>query len=107
MIRRPPRSTLFPYTTLFRSGGKGVEPTLTGEALVSDVPEIAEAAEVSAVSFPQAASGGPTVGDLVELPSEIEGRIAGGARGAAVTPGTDTLQGTAVVPGLPGGRAAP
>src|SRR3712207_8807858 len=27
MIRRPPRSTLFPYTTLFRSvGGDGVEP---------------------------------------------------------------------------------
>src|SRR5690348_18100457 len=23
MIRRPPRSTLFPYTTLFRSPGKG------------------------------------------------------------------------------------
>src|SRR3712207_9039004 len=23
MIRRPPRSTLFPYTTLFRSGGGG------------------------------------------------------------------------------------
>src|SRR2546427_4384312 len=22
MIRRPPRSTLFPYTTLFRSGGR-------------------------------------------------------------------------------------
>src|SRR3712207_7638335 len=25
MIRRPPRSTLFPYTTLFRSGLTGVE----------------------------------------------------------------------------------
>src|SRR2546425_4280981 len=25
MIRRPPRSTLFPYTTLFRSGGGGHE----------------------------------------------------------------------------------
>src|SRR2546422_7184684 len=25
MIRRPPRSTLFPYTTLFRSPGHGVE----------------------------------------------------------------------------------
>src|SRR5258708_10659115 len=25
MIRRPPRSTLFPYTTLFRSINKGVE----------------------------------------------------------------------------------
>src|SRR5258707_3924920 len=24
MIRRPPRSTLFPYTTLFRSQGRGV-----------------------------------------------------------------------------------
>src|SRR5689334_23546725 len=23
MIRRPPRSTLFPYTTLFRSNGRG------------------------------------------------------------------------------------
>src|SRR5690554_7466955 len=25
MIRRPPRSTLFPYTTLFRSGRRGAE----------------------------------------------------------------------------------
>src|SRR3712207_8458281 len=25
MIRRPPRSTLFPYTTLFRSGGEDPE----------------------------------------------------------------------------------
>src|SRR3712207_8909189 len=28
MIRRPPRSTLFPYTTLFRSGGGGRTPVL-------------------------------------------------------------------------------
>src|SRR3712207_8733045 len=26
MVRRPPRSTLFPYTTLFRSGGLAVLP---------------------------------------------------------------------------------
>src|SRR5256885_4681131 len=26
MIRRPPRSTLFPYTTLFRSGDRGQAP---------------------------------------------------------------------------------
>src|SRR5258705_6064060 len=26
MIRRPPRSTLFPYTTLFRSGQRTLEP---------------------------------------------------------------------------------
>src|SRR3712207_8274134 len=40
MIRRPPRSTLFPYTTLFRSGGYldvGVHPA-TGAALVAVVP---------------------------------------------------------------------
>src|SRR3712207_7491599 len=27
MIRRPPRSTLFPYTTLFRSSGEGLRPS--------------------------------------------------------------------------------
>src|SRR2546430_17479090 len=36
MIRRPPRSTLFPYTTLFRSCGRGRSPlrreTAGGEA---------------------------------------------------------------------------
>src|SRR2546422_7179086 len=37
MIRRPPRSTLFPYTTLFRSyrvSGRGVRPAVA--ALVRD-----------------------------------------------------------------------
>src|SRR2546422_2814358 len=32
MIRRPPRSTLFPYTTLFRSR-KGLQPKLPPETL--------------------------------------------------------------------------
>src|SRR2546423_15716426 len=37
MIRRPPRSTLFPYTTLFRS----LETTrLTGEPLATLVPAV-------------------------------------------------------------------
>src|SRR3712207_6860330 len=30
MIRRPPRSTLFPYTTLFRSPPLASEPTVSG-----------------------------------------------------------------------------
>src|SRR2546429_1577541 len=38
MIRRPPRSTLFPYTTLFRSGGGAFQQILTsakvGDAIV-------------------------------------------------------------------------
>ena len=33
MIRRPPRSTLFPYTTLFRSGQDGLFKNLTERAL--------------------------------------------------------------------------
>src|SRR5258708_29414256 len=33
MIRRPPRSTLFPYTTLFRSLGHPIVETLDGRAI--------------------------------------------------------------------------
>src|SRR5258706_7827445 len=37
MIRRPPRSTLFPYTTLFRSQRCGaIAPVDVGEQLVAD-----------------------------------------------------------------------
>src|SRR5438309_8803067 len=32
MLRRPPRSTLFPYTTLFRSGGGAFDQHLLGGA---------------------------------------------------------------------------
>src|SRR5438034_8712371 len=32
MIRRPPRSTLFPYTTLFRSRSRRLEPVMSGIA---------------------------------------------------------------------------
>src|SRR2546430_5982754 len=37
MIRRPPRSTLFPYTTLFRSREVGTEGRLGGQATVEGV----------------------------------------------------------------------
>src|SRR5258705_3722797 len=37
MIRRPPRSTLFPYTTLFRSRNGSVQ--RRGAAFAADVPE--------------------------------------------------------------------
>src|SRR5256886_17422513 len=38
MIRRPPRSTLFPYTTLFRSRHVGdPEPPVTGETVLQQL----------------------------------------------------------------------
>src|SRR3712207_8684872 len=43
MIRRPPRSTLFPYTTLFRSVGE--QGDLVDEVVVKQQPDQAEAAD--------------------------------------------------------------
>src|SRR2546430_4134088 len=42
MIRRPPRSTLFPYTTLFRSSlqTSRLSVALSGQSLVGTVPAI-------------------------------------------------------------------
>src|SRR5256885_1608929 len=40
MIRRPPRSTLFPYTTLFRSGGR------SGHGFHEDLPRVSRVGEV-------------------------------------------------------------
>src|SRR5690349_24401474 len=46
MIRRPPRSTLFPYTTLFRSGGGGLAGLLRADlAEVRELPAGARRAE--------------------------------------------------------------
>src|SRR5258707_2500385 len=47
MIRRPPRSTLFPYTTLFRSGGAPGAPGARG---VGDCPREAKYSEIRVLS---------------------------------------------------------
>src|SRR5687768_18335011 len=44
MLRRPPRSTLFPYTTLFRSALEGFLPHLR-EACLGSISEIFDAEE--------------------------------------------------------------
>src|SRR2546422_6988194 len=40
MIRRPPRSTLFPYTTLFRSLGVLIEPDVVGRDEVAPLEDL-------------------------------------------------------------------
>src|SRR2546426_6526553 len=42
MIRRPPRSTLFPYTTLFRSHGRLHDQVESGPRGFEDRPEVLE-----------------------------------------------------------------
>ena len=89
------------------SGEEGVKPTLTGEALVADVPRIAEVADVSAVSFRQAPSGELTVRDLAGLASEVERCVDEGASGVVVTQGTDTIEETSFALDLLVDREAP
>jgi L-asparaginase len=88
-------------------GGPGVAPSLTGEALVEDVPEIAEVAEVSAQSFRQVPGSELMLEDLIELSGEIEVRIDEGATGVVVTQGTDTIEETSFVLDLLVNRDAP
>src|SRR3712207_8023626 len=40
MIRRPPRSTLFPYTTLFRSGGAVERADADGQPALAQRPPV-------------------------------------------------------------------
>src|SRR5260221_6744984 len=53
MIRRPPRSTLFPYTTLFRSHQLGAELGDASARLQPDLP-VLQQAERSAMTVLQA-----------------------------------------------------
>jgi L-asparaginase len=78
-------------------GGSGVAPSLTGEALVEDVPEISEVAEVSANSFRQVPGSELVLEDLIELAAEIKGHIDAGSAGVVVTQGTDTIEETSFV----------
>src|SRR5260221_8066364 len=51
MIRRPPRSTLFPYTTLFRSGGVGRAGIVGGDHVEGQGDRLAGAQEVEVLAL--------------------------------------------------------
>src|SRR2546426_10022438 len=52
MIRRPPRSTLFPYTTLFRSQERRIRPDLGGHVpKLEDGPWPAFPADLMSIAF--------------------------------------------------------
>jgi L-asparaginase len=78
-------------------GGSGVVPKLTGEDLVSAIPQLATVAEVAASSFRQAPGAHLGIEDLVDLTAEISLLIAAGTDGIVITQGTDTIEETSFV----------
>src|SRR3712207_8350501 len=76
MIRRPPRSTLFPYTTLFRSGlrslvdvqnGANINFTLDGDDLVHHDTgfDPGQTVEIRMLDVPNGGNGGTVCANLL------------------------------------------
>src|SRR5438874_4872867 len=66
MLRRPPRSTLFPYTTLFRSeGGERARDIIAGMVQVPEVGKVYEGVVKSTTAF----------GAFVEILPGVEGLL--------------------------------
>src|SRR3712207_7066181 len=80
MIRRPPRSTLFPYTTLFRSSGKvqvsrqpsSASPSLRIDAVAPN--PVFHSLVTSYVTVQATAAGAATAGRSEEHTSELQSR---------------------------------
>src|SRR2546430_12956966 len=68
MIRRPPRSTLFPYTTLFRSFPKRVGALKSIEGCETDAPILSKRKTISTPD--SMASGRPKVRVAVSTPKD-------------------------------------
>src|SRR2546425_850197 len=85
MIRRPPRSTIFPYTTLFRSGAEQLTLIVYVAARVDVVVEIVTGVEAPAVVGVTVNDAGLTVTDGDEEVTVQVTRVAGGAIRAATT----------------------
>src|SRR3712207_8534333 len=74
MIRRPPRSTLFPYTALFRSHG---EATWNGVAILSRVgldDVVAGLPDGTGFPHPEARAVSATCDEIGEHTSELQSR---------------------------------
>src|SRR3989449_4932087 len=103
MIRRPPRSTLFPYTTLFRSNAGDGQSATTGTAVASPPSVIVRDASNNpvqgvGVTFAPASGGGSITG--AEQTTNASGIATVGSWTLGTTAGTNTL--TATAAGLAG-----
>src|SRR3712207_9089975 len=113
MIRRPPRSTLFPYTTLFRSGLPEplVQPRPGGDVAAVEADGAVQAA-VELHDVPRAAGLVQTVDVLGDDAADEPGRlerpdrpVPGVRPGPTDLPPTDEAAGPVAVPAPEIGRA--
>jgi L-asparaginase len=86
----------------------GVTPSLTAADLVAAVPQLAAlAVDVEVRDFRQLPSASLSFADVVELAGELRGALDGGATGAVVTQGTDTIEESSYLLDLLHGGEAP
>ena len=74
---------------------RGITPSLGVANLLASIPALDAVAEIQGVDFRRMPSGDLTFVDLVELAAAIDDAVRGGAHGAVVIQGTDTLEETA------------
>src|SRR5690242_21528697 len=77
MIRRPPRSTLFPYTTLFRSGlaAHGVRVVAGARRSSAELDQLAKQGQVRVLEVDLAEPGGPARLRSEEHTSELQSHV--------------------------------
>src|SRR2546425_8704256 len=78
MIRRPPRSTLFPYTTLFRSNLLATEQVQLGDLVCIDWDRSHSNLTFVRESEGAVVSGGKHAGKPVEISAHVRGGRAAG-----------------------------
>src|SRR5258708_22772900 len=79
MIRRPPRSTLFPYTTLFRSGRVAFENVSfsydSSKAVLQEISFQSEPGNVTALVGPSGAGKSTMIGLIAAFYTPTSGRV--------------------------------
>lgn len=76
------------------SSDQGVKPTMSGEALIRNVPELANIATMQVHPFRQIPGAHLQFSDIEQLAGEVRAAAAGGVDGVVIVQGTDTIEET-------------